>query len=185
MLLKLIDDMNRALEANLYFAALAIALMLPDICGKAAYPEESTGKRYIHWYDEVIGVTEEPPFNECSVAEPYLSGEVVYSLRCCFLHQGTPNIEVKEKWNIRNHIDDFILLIQQKNQFNIYGDTSSVEFGIVPVDQIGTVGSMDNVKKRTYCVNIRRLCMVIGRCAAGYYHECPEKFDFFKYTVVD
>ena len=35
ILIRLIDDINRALENEAYFAALALALTLPDICGKA------------------------------------------------------------------------------------------------------------------------------------------------------
>ncbi|HVI40256.1 MAG TPA: hypothetical protein VM577_06320, partial [Anaerovoracaceae bacterium] len=94
MILKLIDDMNKALDAECYFSALALALTFPDICGKAEYPQNGPTKRYKDWYDEHIGKYEqclseqnqEPPM-------PYLSGEVVYSLRNSLLHQGTPNID--------------------------------------------------------------------------------------------
>ncbi len=80
MLLKLIDDMNRALDANLFFAALSIALMLPDICGKAAYPEEKVGQRYKKWFDENIAKYEKSPIcDEMDVRTPYLSGEVVFA----------------------------------------------------------------------------------------------------------
>ena len=37
ILIRLIDDINRALENEAYFVALALALTLPDICGKAKY----------------------------------------------------------------------------------------------------------------------------------------------------
>ena len=53
MLLRLIDDMNKALDNDCFLSALSLALTLPDICGKAKYPDEkSTKKRYIDWYDE-------------------------------------------------------------------------------------------------------------------------------------
>ena len=44
ILIRLIDDINRALENEAYFAALALALTLPDICGKAKYPNERNGQ---------------------------------------------------------------------------------------------------------------------------------------------
>ena len=55
MLQQLIDDMNNALSANCYFAALSIALMLPDICGKAEYPNMGVGERYKAWHDNMLG----------------------------------------------------------------------------------------------------------------------------------
>lgn len=52
-MLQLIDDVNKALDAESYYSALTLALTLPDICGKAEYPQEkSTAKRYKDWYDE-------------------------------------------------------------------------------------------------------------------------------------
>lgn len=44
MLQRLIDDMNNALSANCYPVALSIALLLPDICGKAEYRFEGRRK---------------------------------------------------------------------------------------------------------------------------------------------
>lgn len=44
MIIQLVQDIRKALENNLYFVALSSALTLPDICGKAAYPEESSSR---------------------------------------------------------------------------------------------------------------------------------------------
>lgn len=38
MILRIIDETEKALSHDLYFAALNLALTLPDICGKAEYP---------------------------------------------------------------------------------------------------------------------------------------------------
>lgn len=87
--------MSICLENDCYISALGMALTLPDICGKAKYPQwkkQNVGLRYKKWYDEYIGFREIPsgPHSEDF---SYLSGEVVYSLRNCLLHQGTPNID--------------------------------------------------------------------------------------------
>ena len=64
MIIRLVQDIRKALENELYFAALSSALTLPDICGKAAYPtERSSRKRYILWYDEEIDKYEKNPHN--------------------------------------------------------------------------------------------------------------------------
>ena len=172
MLQRLIDDMNNALSANCYLAALSIALMLPDICGKAAYPNLKVGDRYKAWYDEFVGKYEVPPAEESCPDDtkmPYLSGEVVYSLRNSFLHQGTPNIESEKIKAEENKIDNFSLVIESKNKFGIYSDASGLWNG----------------KIRTYRVNIRRLCFIIGANASAYYKENKSKFNFFNYTIID
>lgn len=66
MMLQLINDVKRALDAECYYSALSLVLTFPDICGKAEYPKErSSTKRYIDWYDEHIGEYEICP---CSIA---------------------------------------------------------------------------------------------------------------------
>ena len=118
MILRIIDEIEKALSHDLYFAALNLALTLPDICGKAEYPDLRTGERYKKWYDENVGVTEKPP--KCTEDEPempYLSGEVVYSLRCSLLHEGNPNLQKNGKRPIP--IDRFSLVIQSEQPFRI------------------------------------------------------------------
>ena len=54
MLIKLVEDIERAIEHECYFSALALALTLPDICGKAEYPELKVGERYKKWCQKYI-----------------------------------------------------------------------------------------------------------------------------------
>ena len=171
MMLQLIDDVNKALDAECYYAALALALAFPDICGKAEFPQEkSTAKRYKNWYDEQIGEFERCPCGQCqSMPMPYLSGEVVYSLRNSLLHQGTPNIDVNGIKDNNNKIDLFELAIESKNPFDIYGDSASIYDGC----------------KRTYCVNVRRLCLILCISAKAYYERNKDKFNFFHYSIID
>ena len=172
MVLKIIADIRKALENNLHFVALNSALTLPDICGKAAYPNCKVGDRYKAWYDEFVGKYEVPPTNESGPDDTkmsYLSGEVVYSLRNSFLHQGTPNIEPEKIKAEENKIDNFSLIIGSKKKFDIYPDISG----------------LGNGKIRTYSVNIRRLCIIIGASASAYYKENKSKFNFFNYTIID
>ena len=46
MIDKIIKDIETSLENGAYLGALALALALPDICGKAAYPSLKVGERY-------------------------------------------------------------------------------------------------------------------------------------------
>lgn len=166
MIEQMVNDINKALDCEAYLAALSLALTLPDVCGKAEYPNLGNGERYKKWYDENIGKYE----TYDGQTNPYLSGEVVYSLRNSYLHQATPNIDETRIKDSQNKINEFILQIEPKNQFDIYGDTSLI-------NHFGTM------EERVYCVNIRRLCLIITQTALGYYKRNSEKFDFIKYKV--
>jgi len=171
----LINDMYHALDANCYLAAPEVALTLPDICGKAEYPDKKCGERYRDWYDEYVGEFEKTPLPdnaEDATEMPWLSGEVIYSLRNSLLHQGNPNIETKRIHQPENKIDYFELVTESKNKFDLYSDTASVI-------------SYANNSIRSYRVNIRRLCLILGRTAAGYYEKKKDKFDFFNFSLID
>jgi len=170
MMLQLIDDVNKALDAECYYSALALALTFPDICGKAEYPKETNTNRYKNWYNEHIGKYEQCPCEQCrNTPMPYLSGEVVYNLRNSLLHQGTPNIDVDKIKNSNNKIDHFELVLESKKPFEIYSDASCIY----------------NSGVKTYRVNVRRLCLILCRSARGYYEANPDKFDFFSCSIID
>ena len=182
MLERIIREIRQCLENECLLAGLALALTLPDICGKAEFPQEnSSKKRYIQWYDEIVGITEKPPKSTKRNTEmPYLSGEVIYSLRCQFLHQGTPNIEAAKIKEDACKIDNFTLLFQKKNSLDLYSDSAAVFYCGTDPDGNNPIHQL-----RSYEVNVRRLCMILCACAEGYYKENADKFNFFQYEIVD
>lgn len=167
MIDKLVKEINIALDNELYLVALNTALTLPDICGKAEYPDipdKKSSERYKKWYQENIGQCEQAPEDkDNNTGFPYLSADVVYQLRCSLLHQGNPNVE-KEKTGI----DRFTLFIEKKNQFDIYVDSASL------------CG-----ETKTYRVSVRRLCLILTTLASKYYEHNKEKFTFFNYEIID
>ena len=117
MVQRIVDDIRTALDNDLFFAALSTALTLPDICGKAEYPNESSSKkRYIDWYDKEIGRFEKNPCQTTDEEMPYLSGKVIYSLRCSLLHEGNPNVDNERltKGNESLPINHFVLKTESK-----------------------------------------------------------------------
>ena len=175
MIDKIIDEINAALSHNLYFAALSLVLTLPDICGRAEYPSYSVTARYISWYNRYIGQYDCCPCDACKDAQmPHLSGEVVYNLRNSFLHQGTPNINSSKINDATNKIDDFILVVEKENEFNIYSDASSVV----------SLEAGESLHK-SYRVSIRRLCLIITLSAKNFYDKNRDKFNFFNYCIFD
>lgn len=174
MINTIIDDINRALKNDAYLSALALALTLPDICGKAAYPNEKTnGVRYKKWYDENIGKYEKDTSDD-SISQnfPYLSGEVVYQLRNAILHQGTPNIDKEKITEERNKIDHFIITIEKEKEYDPYIDSA-------------LVSNASGEYKRCYRVNVRRLCYLLTTCAKAFYEQNKNRFDFIQYELMD
>ncbi len=174
MVQRLVDDIRAALDNDLYFAALSTALTLPDICGKAEYPSErSTKKSYIDWYNSEIGRYEKNPHQSSKEEMPYLSGEVIYSLRCSLLHAGNPNVDNAQltKKNASLPIDHFVLKVEKKKDFDIYSDSSGIS------DIFGQ-------HRREYTMSVRRVCLILCCVAEEYYKENKEKFKF-NYEILD
>lgn len=174
---RLLIDLDKSLDNDCYFAALSLALTLPDICGRAEYPNLATKskKRYIQWYDEYIGQYEKPPKeNEDDEDMPYLSGEVIYQLRCSLLHQGTPDIEKENIKAAENKIDHFSLILEKKKDFNVYCDAARVYWNNTSTN-----------KSRSYRINVRRFCLIVSRVVKNYYESNKEKFDFINCNVID
>lgn len=92
----LIKEIKKCLENEIYIVALTTALILPDICGKAEFPDEKPANRYKEWLKRNI-----------NFEKSIISSDEIYQLRCCLLHEGCPTF-YKEK----NRIGEFELLIQ-------------------------------------------------------------------------
>ncbi|MBQ7990348.1 MAG: hypothetical protein IJ251_04790 [Oscillospiraceae bacterium] len=152
-----VKDIANALKNKSYFSALAMSLALPDICGAAEFPNESsTGKRYIGWYDKYLEyMSDDNPY-------PDLSGEVVYNLRNTFLHSGSPNIDSSKVKAEANQLDRFILSL---------GDGTKIRSTTLFIDT-------PIVKLRTMMVDVTYLCQTICDRSLWYYKQNKAKFHF-------
>ena len=160
----LVEQIKESLKNNCYMAALITAIILPDICGKAKYPNSKNKDRYVKWYDEYIGKYEKN-LDE-TIDMPYLSGELIWNLRCSLLHEGNPNID--------NRIDiDYFELLWQGNERCAYVmDSAHI--------QRNADGS---IVKKEYSVNIIRICNVLCSIAKNYYNDNKNSFNFFNYKI--
>ncbi len=179
MIYRIIKEIESSLTNDNFLAALGLALTLPDICGKAEYPNEGrTSVRYKDWYNEYVGKYERPPdiYSNDDPSRvvnddmPYMSGEIVYSLRNCFLHQGTPSIDKDKIHEPRCQVTHFTLTIASA----MNGGSSSVSHNCF----------MD-AERRTLEINIVNLCCKLCLVAKGYYNDNKERFDFFQYDLQD
>lgn len=169
MLLKIIDEVKKSIDNECFIAALALALTIPDICGKAEYPKASISERYIKWYNAYVGKGEK--FSDPYGADmPYSSGELIYNLRNSLFHQGTPNIDVAKVKEERCKVDQFVLTISDVTDTGM----SRVSYG-----------QDYKVTERMLEINIVNLCSRLSSTAKNYYLDNKEKFDFFQYELRD
>lgn len=163
MFLKIIEEIRKCLDNDLYTAALALSLTIPDICGNIEYPKISlSATKYKKWYREWIGKYEisSESFDE---GIPYESADVIYSLRCNMLHSG--NIDIEKKCGI----DNFELLTVPKNSCSC--NTSCREIEWYSDDKGRKI-----ICSRSLTINVRILCEKLCAAATKFYYDNQEKF---------
>ncbi len=171
MVNRIVFEIRTALSHGLYLSALALALSLPDTCGKAEYPNEAyNGVRYKNWCSQYV-ITDrcDSPYG-CDM--PYLNEEIIYSLRNSMLHQSTPNVEKSKIQEDRCKVDRFELIISGENSAN--GDLSMVSYG-----------KEMHIVHRKLQVHISHLCYILCAAAENYYKNNEEKFSFINYSLID
>lgn len=109
----LINEVEKAIEAKFYLAALHMALSIPDMLGQIAYPElDKVNDWYIKWFDEnVRNITFGYLYSEnllrINYDCPKMCGEVCYALRCKLFHEGVNDIKDKTKARINEFVLSF------------------------------------------------------------------------------
>jgi hypothetical protein len=82
-----VSAVRQAIESRNWFAALAPALILPDVCGRLEDPLKRSRARYEAWWSKYV-----LPKYTSSHGSVMLGGSDVYALRCATLHEGSDNI---------------------------------------------------------------------------------------------
>lgn len=86
-----LKDMQSCIEKGQYYAALTVALTLPDIC--ASLDKNSfgnpPGERYEKWMNQY--------FIHQNDYDQLLNAKDFYKLRCAYIHAGTDNIPTHNK----------------------------------------------------------------------------------------
>lgn len=182
MIERIVAEIRTCIEKECYLAALTMALTLPDICGKAEYPDhedkkDKTRKRYVQWFDTYIGQY----YKKYGISKkegvpdlPYPSGELVYQLRNSVLHSGMVDINAKRIKEERNKVTKFQLVIPNKKKWYDVGSGAVI-----------TRSPWGEELSREYSISIPFLCEILCNIAEEYYNANKRKFDFFQYNIVD
>ena len=161
MIERLAKEIGISLKNKCYMSALTMSAMIPDICGKAEYPEErSVGKRYKQWYQKYV--LDEGGFGL------QLSSDMAYSIRCSLLHEGNPSID-KEKCNVKC----FAFIISDSTANKTLESSLTREL------------SDGNKIYEVYNLHIELYCGTISTAARKYYRANKDKFDFINYRIIN
>ena len=169
MIERITNEIHKCDENQCYLAALCLALTLPDICGKAEYPQAGNTERYIKWYNTYIGNNIKPS-DEYGRDMPYSSGELIYNMRNCLLHEGFTGIIADKVKEDRCKVDELVLTVSD--------DYDNGFCGI-------TYGKDNKIVKRMLEINIRYLYRGLCSAAKRYYDNNKEKFTHVKIEVHD
>lgn len=149
-----IKDIKNCLKNDNLWGALALALILPDICGKV---EDNNKLRYIRWYDKYV--TGEKP-SKYPDDVPFINGDLIYKLRCAFLHSGSN--DPFDKRESKSTLDDFIFAIGTEKCRSCQMDSISIT-------------NPDAGKKRVAIeINLRGLCNDIADAAQVFFENKKE-----------
>jgi hypothetical protein len=85
-------SIEAALESRNFYAALAVALAAPDICGWVATPNAGSRARYVAWFERFMQSHYVRPSSRVVPEHTFLTGNDCYALRCAFLHKGRDDI---------------------------------------------------------------------------------------------
>lgn len=87
-----IDATKRSLRERNHYAALAMTLALPDICGWISDPNAGSRARYVQWFDGFLKNKYVCQVGADHSKHQFLTGNDFYALRCAFLHEGRDDI---------------------------------------------------------------------------------------------
>lgn len=174
MLEKFLIDIETALDKKAYLPALALALSLPDICGRI---EKNHGKlHYAKWFDkwvspyhydwpkEMYENTDNPDVRE--ILQVKFDGTVCFHLRNAFFHSGNTNLKNLNGYEI------------EKFELHYNGKSDS-QFDEI----IGMFIEEDGTKKLHYKINVIGLINNIVEGCRRFIKNNPK--DTLEYDYID
>lgn len=117
-----IDEARASIQNKNWYAALAIALTLPDICSTVESPNKKGRNVYIDWLKNNSQIIKTTQIEELSD---------VYALRCAFLHNGTAEITGQ---NAKKIIDSYIFTYDDQPGWKVNNNSFSGEKKILQIN---------------------------------------------------
>ncbi len=100
-MLNLIAALRKSCLQENWYAALYMALSLPDICAKLLEPGSSNaGRRYQAWFDKYL----KPHYAGGADGHQFLTSADCWALRCSLLHEGSSEISSQRSRDVLSRV---------------------------------------------------------------------------------
>ncbi|MCP8851741.1 hypothetical protein [Latilactobacillus sakei] len=172
---EIIDSINLGLNNKNYIAALGMALTIPDICGKLEYGDIGNGQRYQNWYKNfIMSATSKLEWNEYPNGErfpqikPDFDADIIYKLRCQFLHEGEITSDDLQK-KFKDDSVDFELVLGIPNENGTR----------LPTSQLAEIQNGGKAKLELI-INVEELCELLAKKGMEFHDENLQLFSNYK-----
>ncbi len=81
-----------AVKAEAWFSGLFLALAMPDICGKLAWPTLGNGARYKQWFGQYLSSSFSGDTGGVTSGHEFVTPNDAWQLRCSMLHEGSDEV---------------------------------------------------------------------------------------------
>ena len=99
---RFLASIERSIATENWYAAISLALTLPDICGWLEDPSKGSKQRYTEWFDKYLLQKYKGNFFGPDFA--FLTSGDCYAIRCSFLHEGADDISRQRAREVLNQI---------------------------------------------------------------------------------
>jgi len=91
---------KKSLDTQNWYGALFIALTMPDICGKIAYPNLGPKDRYKKWFDSYLSNYYKHEIGANHEETVFMSASDCYALRCSIFHAGIDEVIEQSSFDV-------------------------------------------------------------------------------------
>lgn len=95
----LLDELEKCINNKTYYAALALSLIIPDVCSQVLCGlDKGNGKLYRQWFDDYVGKKEDMMYQAKMSDQHKITGDIMYGLRNSVFHCGLPTTNKKQNY---------------------------------------------------------------------------------------
>jgi hypothetical protein len=144
----LIRDVRAALSNRNWYAAVALALMLPDACSAIDQPWVRGRQRYYEWTDRYVAHY----FSDVD-GQRFLTGRELYLIRCAFLHAGELALEDPAP----TAVDDGAAMFEVLNRVHLFVSDE----GFIAARGVASTSGHEPIRSTNYSVDVDQFCDAI------------------------
>lgn len=137
----LLNAVETAIRQQNWYAALATALALPDICGWTEDPQAKSKARYVNWFDRFLRPLYTRQIGADGRELTFLTGNDCYALRCAVLHEGRDDITDQAAREVVERFEFIIAPPGYRVHLNMFGSQLQLQVDQFCADMVSAVRS--------------------------------------------